>query len=62
MDFPTGWGETVIFLEERDKNFVRPSEWPHNSPDLNPLDHYFWSYGKCRVYRRRNIRNVQDLK
>lgn len=27
-----------------------PSEWPANSPDLNPLDYFFWSYLKTKVF------------
>jgi len=28
----------------------RTHEWPSRSPDLNPLDFYFWGYIKQKVY------------
>lgn len=31
------WCENNIY------NFVEKNEWPANSPDLNPLDFFFWS-------------------
>ena len=30
---------TVQFLESKGIAFIRPNEWPPNSPDLNPLDY-----------------------
>ena len=35
--------KTVAFLEESAVPFIRPNEWPPNSPDLNPLDYCIWS-------------------
>lgn len=36
-------------------------EWPPRSPDLAPLDFYFWGYLKSKVYFNRP-HNIQDLK
>jgi hypothetical protein len=36
-------------------------QWPPRSPDLTPLDFYFWGYVKQTIYSVR-IHNIQDLK
>ena len=36
-------------------------EWPPYSPDLNPLDYFFWSYAMIRV-RRRKPATIEELK
>lgn len=38
-----------------------PVEWPPRSPDLNPLDFFFWSHLKRTVYNN-NPRNLIQLK
>jgi inhibitor of nuclear factor kappa-B kinase subunit alpha len=35
--------------------------WPAHSPDLNPLDYWFWGYVESQVYIRRP-RNIESLK
>lgn len=35
--------------------------WPAHSPDLSPLDYYFWSVVKDRVYFNFVPRNLQEL-
>ena len=35
--------------------------WPPRSPDLNPLDFFFWGYIKSCVYKRK-ISSLDDLK
>lgn len=35
-------------------------EWPARSPDLTPLDYFFWGYLKDRVYRTQPA-NLQEL-
>ena len=35
--------KTVQYLEGRGIPFIRPDQWPPNSPDLNPLDYCIWS-------------------
>ncbi|GBO06327.1 hypothetical protein AVEN_218351-1 [Araneus ventricosus] len=34
--------------------------WPPRSPDVTPLDFFFWDYVRDIVYSR-EIRNVEDL-
>ena len=36
-------------------------EWPPYSPDLNPLDFFFWSYLKDKVYKN-NPKTLCELK
>ena len=56
------------FLESKLKKsqFVASNEWPPNSPDLNPLDYYFWTKIKSVVYSERvgkgSFENVAELK
>lgn len=38
-----------------------PVPWPARSPDLTPLDYFFWGEAKRLVYRE-EAHNVQDLK
>ena len=34
--------DTVEYLEGACPEFIRPEQWPPNSPDLNPLDFFVW--------------------
>ena len=36
--------ETQAWLQKECYDFVPFSHWPPSSPDLNPLDYFFWSY------------------
>lgn len=38
-----------------------PISWPARSPDLTPLDFYFWGYLKTEVYKKQ-YDSVQELK
>jgi|SRR6218665_1435858 len=53
--------DTVAFLERKVPDFIPPTLWPPNSPDLNPVD-----YISSGVYCRRKfidpITNVDELK
>ena len=50
--------ETIAFLEQKFRNRVisRRSEngvnWPPYSPDLNPLDYFYWGYCMSEVFRQ----------
>ena len=35
------------------RRFVKHTEWPPNSPDINPLDFYFWDKVVSKVYEGR---------
>ena len=42
------------FLEKTLKRrFVKCVEWPSSSPDVNPLDYFFWDLAKAKVYQGR---------
>ena len=42
------------FLHETiPRRYVKRNEWPPKSPDSNPLDYYFWSKVKRKVYEGR---------
>src|SRR6218665_2804581 len=51
--------DTVAFLKRKVPDFVSPTLWSPNSPDLNPDDYSIWSIGlkQEKVYRSR-IPNV----
>ena len=42
-------------------DFIPPTLWPPNSPDLNPVDYKIWSAMEERVYRSK-VRDVEDLR
>ena len=53
--------ETVALLERETPRFIDPTQWPPNSPDLNPVDYKVWGVLQQRVYQTR-IRNVEHLR
>jgi len=36
-------GDTVAFLQRETPDFIPPTLWPPNSPNLNPVDYSIWS-------------------
>jgi hypothetical protein len=53
--------DTVELLRRETPCLISPSQWPPNSPDLNPVDYKIWSVLQDRVYRTR-ITDVNQLK
>lgn len=53
--------ETVELLVNETPDFIPPSLWPPNSPDLNPVDYKIWSVMQERVYRTK-VRDIEDLR
>lgn len=53
--------ETVGLLKNETPDFIPPTLWPPNSPDLNPLDYKIWGIMKERVYRTR-VPDVEELR
>jgi inhibitor of nuclear factor kappa-B kinase subunit alpha len=53
--------DTVEMLRINTPEFIPPTLWPPNSPDLNPVDYRIWGVLQERVYKTR-IRNVDHLK
>ena len=52
--------DTVAFLARKVPDFISPTLWPPNSPDLYPIDHSIWSVLQEKVYRS-TIANVSEL-
>lgn len=53
--------ETVQLLADETPDFIPPTMWPPNSPDLNPVDYKIWSVMQDKVYKNR-IKNVDELR
>ena len=53
--------ETVELLHNETPDFIPPTLWPPNSPDLNPVDYKIWSVMQERVYRTK-VRDIEDLR
>src|SRR6218665_2819226 len=51
---------TVAFLERKVLDYIPPTLWPPNSPDLNPVYHSIWSVLQQKVYQS-TIANVSEL-
>ena len=52
--------QTIAFLEKETPDFLPPTLWPPNSPDLNPVDYKIWGCLQELVYRTK-VRDVDDL-
>ena len=53
--------DTITFLERQTPDFIPPTLWPPNLPDLNPVDYSIWSVLQEKVYRSK-ITDVDELK
>ena len=53
---------TVELLKEVTPDFIQPSLWPPNSPDLNTFDYAIWGIMQERVYNTEKIANVEELR
>jgi len=53
--------DTITFLEQQTPDFIPPTLWPPNSPDLNPVDYSVWSVLQEKVYRSK-IADIDELK
>jgi hypothetical protein len=53
--------ETVELLQRVTPDFIPPTLWPPNSPDLNPVDYRIWGIMQEKVYRTK-VRDVDDLR
>ena len=52
--------ETVDLLKRETTDFIQPSLWPPDSPDLNPVDCEIWDVLCWRVYSRK-IQTMDEL-
>jgi len=53
--------ETVHLLTKETPNFIPPTLWLPNSPDLNPVDYKVWSVMQEKVYKKW-IKDVDELR
>jgi len=53
--------EAVELLKVETPDFIPPNLWPHNSPDLNPVDYKIWGLLQERVYKT-SIKDVDELR
>jgi len=52
---PSHWAKLAVeFLQQNVPNFIKPSVWPLNSPDINPIDYAVWSALQQDVHRVRS--------
>jgi len=49
-------------LKEVTPDFIPPSLWPPNSPDLNLVDYAIWGIMQERAYNKGKIANVEELR
>ena len=52
---------TIELLTMETPEFIPPTPWPPNSPDLNPVDYKVWSVMQEKVYKKR-IKNIDELR
>ena len=51
----------ISTLSSATLDFIPPTPWPPNTPDLNPVDYKIWSAMEERVYESM-VRDVKDLR
>ena len=51
-------------METATPNFLRCTDWPPASPDVNPLDYHVWNALKVEVYAKRTVpfKDLDELK
>ena len=65
---PAGWSASSQsspdgqVAERSHTDFIQPSLWPPNSPDLNSVDYAIWGIMQERVYNKGKIANVEELR
>ena len=51
--------ESLEAFAEHDISIIPPNRWPPNSPDLNPLDYFFWSEVKRELVKKKYKNRAQ---
>src|SRR5678815_2567923 len=52
---------TTKWLDDNLPSHIKPKDWPHNSPDLSPIEN-LWSILSLSVYKDPEPKNVYQLK
>ena len=53
-------GKTLEAIEKLGFSIIAPEKWPLNSPDLNPLDYFFWNEAEVHL-KTKKINNIAQL-
>ena len=53
--------DTVETLKKEAADFILPTLWPPNSPDLNPVDYKIWSVMQQKVYKH-HVKDISELR
>ena len=53
--------DNITFLEQQTPDFIPPTLWLPNSPDLNPVNYSVWSVLQEKFYRSK-IADIDELK
>jgi hypothetical protein len=51
-----------MLRDEKQLQLLEPTNWPPNSPDINPVDYCIWGTLERNVYRGRKITDLNTLK
>ena len=52
--------KTISAIDEIGLSVIAPNIWPPNSPDLSPLDYFFWNEVENRL-KSKNYHNRKEL-
>ena len=52
---------TLEYLNKNVAEYIEPSSWPPNSPDLNPVDYFIWSRLESNVFSKKIV-DLEQLK
>ena len=58
----TSLKNTSFHKKKKNSEFIPPLLWPPNSPDLNPVDCSVWGILQEKVYIKRRVTDLDDLK
>jgi len=53
--------ESYALLAAETPDFISPTLWPPNSPDLNPVDYKIWAVMQDMVHKQK-VRDVDELR
>ena len=53
--------ETVALLQRATPDFIEPTMWPANSPDLNSVDYKVWGWMQDRGYQQ-PVADIDELR
>ena len=53
-------GQTMDAVQKLGISIIGPEKWPPNSPDLNPLDYFFWNEVEVHL-KTKKFNNIAQL-